>query len=160
MTKKEKPDKKIEAYLVIDYKKERVRARKSKPGASDLSKNELVVETVFPVYVPEAETPTLSADIHVPEANVRAAEIAALDEDELPDWTDVADTEIANAEPSIREDANDRIRLRRLTEQIAYETIKAVDIYPEPEVVEDYVRNTIQEIARDERSESEVEDET
>jgi hypothetical protein len=84
-------EKTITGWLVVDWKGETHRTRKSKPSASELGANELLAELRVNVTVPEVETPTLAVNIDVPKPQVEAAELDALDEDELPDWTDEGD---------------------------------------------------------------------
>lgn len=84
------PDKNIEAWLVVDWKKESVKARKTEPHLSELGTNELKAKVDVDVTVPDVSVPTLSLEIDVPEPRVYAATIEALDEDDLPEWADEA----------------------------------------------------------------------
>ena len=62
-------EKTIKGWIVIDWKEGTHRTRKSKPGS--LGTNELLAKLV-------------------PEPQVHAATLEALDDEELPDWTDTA----------------------------------------------------------------------
>jgi hypothetical protein len=63
--------KEIETYVVIDYRDESIRTRKTEP--TDLSPYEIVIETSFTVVVPDLPTPELSAELRVPEPKVEEA---------------------------------------------------------------------------------------
>lgn len=84
------PDKNITAWLVVDWKSESVKARKTEPHLSELGTNELKAKVEVGVDVPDVDVPTLSLNIDVPEPRVYAATIEALDEEDLPEWADEA----------------------------------------------------------------------
>lgn len=82
--------KEIKGYLIVNWKDESHRSRKSRPNASELGANEVVVELDLSVDVPEVETETLAAEIEVPPAKIHTATLDALGSDDLPAWTETA----------------------------------------------------------------------
>ena len=86
----------IAGWLIVDWKQGSHRTRQSEPSAAELGANELLADLKVNVTVPEVDVPTLAVDIDVPEPQVYAATLDALDEDDLPDWTDAA-TDVVTA---------------------------------------------------------------
>lgn len=91
----------ITGWLLIDWKDGSHRTRQSKPRASELGANELLAKLKVNAEVPDVDVPTLAVDIDVPEPQVYAATLDALDDDELPDWTDAAVDVISNRQDDI-----------------------------------------------------------
>lgn len=87
-------EKTITGWLVVDWKQDSHRTRKSKPDS--LGTNELLVKISIIVTVPEMDVPDLALEVDVPEPQVRAAALEAPHEDELPDWSDTA-TELSSS---------------------------------------------------------------
>lgn len=119
------PDRNINQYLIVDWRKGKTRTRKSKPSDSELGTNELIAELKINVSIPEVEVPTLAAEIEVPEPMVHSATLEALSDEEMPDWTDTADRLIADrdlgaelngATPTERCEVMDSITLNVLRE--------------------------------------------
>lgn len=135
-------DKTITGYLVVDWRDGSHRTRKSKPSASELGTNELLAELNIDVHVPEVDVPTLAAEIDVPEPRVHAATLDALDEDDLPDWTDVADDVIESNGARIQRDASSDID--DIVNALVGETMLEVDTHPDPELVRDYIRDVVE----------------
>jgi hypothetical protein len=138
-------EKTISAWLVVDWRDGSTRTRKSKPKASNLGANELLAELNIDVTVPEIDVPTLSAKIDVPEPRVHAATLDALDEDDLPDWTDVADDVLeANAERVRHEATNE------LVTELVGATLLNASGRPDPDLVREYIREAVRAIRRGE----------
>jgi hypothetical protein len=141
----------ITGWLVVDWKGETHRTRKSKPSASELGANELLAELRVNVTVPEVETPTLTVNIDVPKPQVEAAELAALDEDELPDWTDAVHKRLADVDVDIEDVPDlDPVERRALENDVALDVLEAVPTRPDPAAVREYVYETIERVAADE----------
>ena len=60
-------------YLIVDWRDDDLRFRKTKPSKSDRGPTEYPVEVEVAVEVPEYDIPTLAAELEVPEAQVRQA---------------------------------------------------------------------------------------
>jgi len=88
--------------MVVDYKKEKVRARKTKPKRSDLGTNEMLVRGEVKVHQPEIDIPEVATDLQVPESRVRRALADGLDEADIPDWFDTVD-EVFDEHPDMVE---------------------------------------------------------
>jgi len=141
-------EKTISGWIVVDWRKGKHRTRQSKPKASELGSNELLAKLAIDVHVPEVEVPELAVEIDVPEPHVRAATLEALDEEQLPGWTDVANELIPSTIPDAPgeiEDEVNRITVRTLTE---------ASTRPDPEAVRAYVDETMRSIASGEEVDS------
>ncbi|MFW5905557.1 MAG: hypothetical protein ACOCUO_01775, partial [archaeon] len=84
----------ITGWLVVDWRNGKHRTRQSKPKASELGANEILSKLKVEVEIPEVETTTLSAKARVPKPQVHASDLENLDDDELPEWSNVADHKI------------------------------------------------------------------
>ena len=127
----------ITAWLVVDWRDGSHRTRKSKPSQSDLGTNELLTKIEIEVSVPDVDVPTLSAKIDVPEPRVYAATMEALDDADLPDWTDTANDEL-DAEADAIETATDDER-QRVVDSIVARTLMNAPGRPDPTLVREYV---------------------
>jgi len=58
----------FECYLVIDWKNEKIRQRKTEP--TDVAPTELAIPVSLDINVPEVSVPTIEAAIDVPAAQV------------------------------------------------------------------------------------------
>jgi len=139
-------EKTISAWLVVDWRDGGTRTRKSKPKASNLGANELLAELNIEVNVPEIDVPTLSAKIDVPEPRVHAATLDALDEDDLPDWTNVADEVLKANLDRVRHEAS----LELVTELVGATLLDASG-RPDPELVREYIREHMSRLRDGER---------
>jgi len=139
-------EKTITGWLVLDWKKENHRTRQSKPGASELGTNELLAELKVNVSVPEVDVPTLAVDIDVPEPQVFAATMEALDDEDLPDWTDAANAVVNNHADAIA-DVSDQAEKRDLVDTLTTRTLLDVNTRPEPDQVRGYVDQMVHRVA-------------
>lgn len=87
-------EKTITGWLIVDWKNDQHRTRKSEPNQSDLGAYELPAKLSVDVTVPEVDTPELALEIDVPEPQVFAAHLEAIDDEDLPDWSDTAAEQI------------------------------------------------------------------
>lgn len=140
-------DKDITGYLIVDWRDETHRTRKSKPAASELGANELLAELDISVSVPEVDVPTLAAQIEVPEPRVHAATLEALDDEDLPDWTDVADEVIHNAADRGRIDSADS--MVGLSYELVGRVLSDASGRPDPDLVGEYVDDQLRRYADD-----------
>ena len=86
------PEKSITYWLVFDWKKEQIRARKTKPKRSDMGTNELLVEGELKVTKPEIEVPKLAAELSIPESRIRRVVAEGMNADaDFPDWFTTVD---------------------------------------------------------------------
>jgi len=135
------PEKTISGWLIIDWQQGSHRTRKSKPGAAELGTNELVAELTVDVNVPEVEVPELAVEIDVPEPHVHAATLEALDDEQLPGWTDIANDVI---EPPI---PGDYVEFQSEVDSVSMQVLTKASTRPDPEAVRDYVGETMREVA-------------
>lgn len=96
-------EKTIHYYIVIDYRKEKVKARKTEPNRSDLGTNEMVVKGETTVNEPEVDIPTMASELNVPKSRVRKALVDGIDEADIPDWFETVD-EVFDTWPDMVED--------------------------------------------------------
>lgn len=138
-------EKTIDGYLVVDWKKGSHRTRKSKPSAGELGTNELLAELKVNVTVPEVDVPTLAVDIDVPEPQVFAATMEALDDEDLPDWTDVAN-DVVNTHADDIQDITSQAEQRDLVDTLTTRTLLDVNTRPEPDQVRRYVDQMVHRV--------------
>lgn len=81
----------ITNWLVIDWKAESTRTRKSKPSQTDLGTNELATKLTLDVEIPEVEVDELRAKVKVPKPRVEKTALEDIDDENAPGWVDVAD---------------------------------------------------------------------
>lgn len=139
-------EKTITGWLVVDWKKEQHRTRKSKPSATDLGSNELLAELKVNVSVPDVDVPTLAVDIDVPEPQVFAATMEALDDEDLPDWTDAAN-DVVNDHADAIQDVTSQAEQRDLVDTLTTRTLLSVNTRPEPDQVRRYVDQMVHRVA-------------
>jgi len=131
-------EKTIDGWLVVDWKKEKHRTRKSKPDASDLGTNELLAKLKVDVTVPEVDVPTLAVSIDVPEPQVFAATLEAIDEEDLPDWSDTAIDVVESHREAIA-DAKSQSDHRDLVDTLTTRVLMKVNTRPPPSEVRKFV---------------------
>jgi len=135
----------ISGWLVVDWKTGKTRTRKSKPSASELGTNELVAKLNVDVTVPEVDVPTLAVEIDVPEPQVYAATLEALDDEDLPDWSNVANRMVDDNRVAFQQAGN-----ATDFEESVYETTARVLVEangrPDPSNVRDYVDRMARQI--------------
>lgn len=149
-------DKTIDGWLVVDWKKEKTRTRKSKPSASELGTNELLAKLNIDVSVPEVDVPTLALEIDVPEPQVFAATLEAIDDEDLPDWSEAAIESIDAARQSF-EDADSHAEFQNVVDSVVVRTLQSTPGRPDVETVRDFVVRTANDLDDDGRIEGVVE---
>lgn len=139
--------KEYQQYLVLDWKTGESRTRKSKPGPGDLGANELVAELHVSANIPEVETSVLAVEIDVPEPQVYQATIDALDEDDLPDWSDTAAEVLENEREAIL--AADVGEVRNIADRLTTEVLIDAPGRPSADHVRDYLFSTAKQMRND-----------
>lgn len=134
----------IKGYLVVDWRKESIRARKTKPNKSELNTNELVGDLKVTVEIPEIPVPEASATFEVPEPMVESAILEALDNRSYTDWEREAESLIAERIEAI-EEANDG-EIEPIIGRIVIETLRDARGRPDIDSVERYVERSVGEI--------------
>ena len=146
-------DKTITGWLVVNWRNETHRTRKSKPGATDLGANEVLAKLDIEVHIPEVDVPTLGVAVNVPEPQVHAATLEALDDEAMPDWTDAAAEIVAEHDQRIEEAALGA-ETERLVDELTTQVLLAVETRPPAERVHEYVLDLVHERAIPEEAES------
>lgn len=131
-------DKTLSGWLVVDWKEGNHRTRMSKPSVGELGTNELVAELAIDVTVPEVEVPTLAVEIDVPEPQVYAATLQALDDSDLPDWSNVANDKV-EANRVAFEQAGNATEWEAAVDTATVDALRETPGRPEVENVREYV---------------------
>lgn len=134
----------ITGYAVVDWKKGKVRSRKTKPKRSELGNNELLAKLKFDVHVPDVDVPTLAAEIEVPEPMVYSATLEALEDREMPEYAQTADSVITEHVDELQDASHDEIE--QLVDSIVVKTLRETRGRPRIELVEEYVVEVVGEI--------------
>lgn len=130
--------KNIGGWLIVDWKKGSHRTRQNKPKASELGNNEVMAELSVEVTVPEVDVPTLAVAIDVPEPQVFAATLEALDEDDLPDWSDTAIDVVEDHREAIA-DTSGQSAYRDVVDLMTTRVLMKVNTRPPPDEVRKFV---------------------
>jgi len=136
-------EKTITGWIVVDWKEGSHRTRKSKPDS--LGTNELLAKLSIDVTIPEVDVPELALQIDVPEPQVHAATLEALDEDDLPDWTDTAAGIVSDHRYDIRA-CEDGHEAHNLVDQLTARTLFEVETRPDPKNVREHIRQLVERI--------------
>lgn len=139
-------EKTIDGWLVVDWKQGTTRTHQTKPGASEIGTNELLAELRVDVTVPDIEVPTLAVEIDVPEPQVYSATLDALDDEDLPDWSNVAAEVVADREAEIASSSADG--LPYLIDQMTARVLLNVNTRPAPETVREHVSRLVENLLR------------
>ena len=141
-------DKKINGWLIVDWKDGSHRTRQSKPSKGELTANELTAKLSVDVSVPEVEVPTLAVEIDVPEPQVYAATLEALDNEDLPDWSDVANNKVEGNRVAF-EQADSAPEWKQAVDETTVDTLREAQGRPDVDNVREYVERTAQRIVED-----------
>jgi hypothetical protein len=135
-------EKEIEEYLIINWKEGKTRTRKSEPQTSELGTNEVYAELEVAVNIPEVDVAKIAAKVDVPEARVEAANLQALTDEELPDWTDTA-LEVVNDNWHLLEDVEAR-NPPEFVDIVTARALTEVATRPDPDKVRDFIRERVE----------------
>jgi len=141
-------DKKITGWLIVDWKDGSHRTRQSKPSKGELTANELTAKLSVDVSVPEVEVPTLAVEIDVPEPQVYAATLEALDNEDLPDWSDAANDKVEGNRVAF-EQADSAPEWKQAVDETTVDTLREAQGRPDVDNVREYVERTAQRIVED-----------
>lgn len=134
-------EKTIDGWLVVDWKTGKHKTRQTEPDYSDLGKNDLVAKLKINITVPEVEVSTLSVDIDVPKPQVHQAVLEALDESDLPGWTDAVADVVGEYDLE-----DDTIPTGQLADAITTQALMRISTRPDPATVRDYTYDFIREM--------------
>jgi hypothetical protein len=138
-------DKKITGWLIVDWKDGSHRTRQSKPSHGELATNELTAKLAVTVSVPEVEVPTLSVEIDVPEPQVFAATLEALDDEDLPDWSGVANDKVEGNRVAF-EQADNAPKWKQAVDETTVDTLREAQGRPDVGNVREYVERTAEQV--------------
>ena len=142
-------DKTIDGWLVVDWKREKLKARKTKPGVGELGTNELMAKVSIDVSVPDVDVPTLALEIDVPEPQVYAATLEALDDKDLPDWSAVANDKVEGQRVAF-EHADNATEWKAAVDEATVDVLREVPGRPDVENVREYVERVARSIVEPE----------
>jgi len=141
-------DKKITGWLIVDWKDGSHRTRQSKPSKGEPTANELTAKLSVDVSVPEVEVPTLAVEIDVPEPQVYAATLEALDNEDLPDWSDAANDKVEGNRVAF-EQADSAPEWKQAVDETTVDTLRVAQGRPDVDNVREYVERTAHRIVED-----------
>lgn len=140
-------EKQITGWLIIDWKTGKHRSRQSKPEYSELGKNELLAKLTINIRIPEVEEASLAVEIDVPQPMIRQAVLEALDEEDLPGWTDAVADVVREYEASAEFDIDaDDPHLGQLADAITTQALMRIESRPDPKAVREYTYDFISEM--------------
>lgn len=133
-------EKELSAYLIVNWKDETLKSRKTEPDDTNLSPYEIAIPASVTVVVPEVEIPEIAARVEVPRPNVESGllEDAAWEGD--PDaWKEVADDLLDGAFKREGEVNDDTVM------QLVGRTLTTADVPADPTRVKHYLRREIRD---------------
>lgn len=134
--------KNLSAYLIVNWKDETLKSRKTEPSQSKLSPYEIAIPASVEVVVPEVEVPELTARIDVPRANVESGLVEDAAREGDPDaWQDIADDLLNRAVADGQEFDTDLVMM------LVGRTLTESEVPADAGRVRHYVRRRIQERA-------------
>lgn len=141
-------EKTITGWLVIDWKSGSHRTRKSKPDS--LGTNELLAKLSVDVEIPDVDVPELALQIDVPEPQVHAATLEALDEDDLPDWTDEA-ARVVDKHSDRLQATDNKLEVQDLVDMLTGQVLLEIETRPNPKNVRQYIERLTRQIREETR---------
>ena len=124
--------KSLSAYLVVDWRDEDLKVRKTKPETSPY---EVAVPLDLEIEVPEVDVQTLSARLEVPQAHVHKIVQGEVHEEDLTDWQAEAERILMDYQETGELALDDSIQT-----QILGEVMMESPGVPDPESVSDYIQ--------------------
>lgn len=134
----------LKTYLVVNWKEETLRTRKTKPDNKNKSPFEFVIPINIDVTVPDFELEPLEGHIEVPrvavESGLRASDAEHVQPD---DWQHEADQRVRDAAENGAEYNYETVY------RLVGEVLTDVDVYPDPVAVKQYVSSEYSRALRD-----------
>lgn len=135
-------------YLLVDYRDDNMRFRKTKPSRSERAPTVYPVRVDVELNVPKIDVPTLSASLDVPEAEVSHAKSeGGLGGDEPPEWHAAVEDALDHFAPEPRESLPPKTAVEHddLVSQMVGYVMRNAESYPDPDGVEDRVKTRLGE---------------
>jgi hypothetical protein len=144
------PTKSYSGYLIVDWRDDEVRYRKTRPDAAQRGPTEYPIELSLEVEVPEFEMPELAATMSVPEPQVRetvAEEL--LESGASPEWMHKVDRAVEHfGDEAAGLDPNETAFDDLVSKATGY-VVRRAEGYPPVEQVEDELETVLGNIAED-----------
>ena len=142
------PTKEYSGFLVVDWRDDDLRFRKTRPGAGDRGPTEYPVEVTVEVEVPEFDIPDLSADMKVPAPAVREAVATELHENgETPEWHSTAERGVEHFRDEAQAANVRETEFDDLVSKVVGYVLRNAEGYPPVETVEEHVETRLTEVA-------------
>lgn len=142
------PTKTYTGYLVVDWRDDDLRFRKTRPGSNDRGPTEYPVEVSVEVEVPEFDIPELAADMKVPAPAVREAVATELHEQgETPEWYSVAERGVDHFKSEAQAVDPHETEFDDLVSKVVGYVLRNAEGYPPVEAVEEHVEDRLAEVA-------------
>lgn len=140
-----------DGYLLVDWRDDDLRFRKTKPTKSERKPTEYPVEVSVEVEVPEYDVPTLAAELSVPEAQVkRAAHDDLLDAGAVPEWHGALDDALDHFGDEARRTSPQNVEFDDLVSKVVGYVMRKAEGYPDAEAVETEAREALRDAAEGE----------
>lgn len=141
----------LTAYLVVNWKDESLKTRKTEPSEAKLSPYEIAIPANVEVVVPEVEVPEITARVEVPRANVESGLLEdAAREGDPSIWQAIADEQVEQALSDGRDWS------WGLLYELTGKTLTESEVYADPGIVRNYIRDEVQRRAESENEAAEA----
>lgn len=130
----------ISAFLVVDWRDEKLKVRKTRPETSPY---EVAVPLDLEIEVPEVDVESLSARLQVPQAHVHKIVQGEVHEEDLQDWQVVAEEVIEEKKPLEGPAHTDD----GLVDQLLGRVMTQAPGVPDPDGVRAYLQDRLEEVS-------------
>lgn len=144
--------KKYTGWLVLNWRDDDIRFRKTKPSKSDRSPAEYPVKVSVEAEIPELDIPEIAAELNVPQPQVRQVAYSDLlegDELDAPPWVDDVDAATGVHDDLIEQYEDDRLEWETLVDTVVGAVLRRADGYPDTADVEQYVEDHLRALTAD-----------
>ena len=148
MTKK----KTYTGWLIINWRDDDVRFRKTKPSKSDRSPAEYPVKVSVEATVPDVDIPEIAAELNVPTPQVREVVYSDLlngDQPDGPPWHDDVDAALDDHSGLVEQYETGDMERDTLVDTVVGATLRRVDGYPDTADVEQRVDDRVRALTAD-----------
>ncbi len=138
-------------WVLVDWRDDDLRFRKTKPDKSDRKPTEYPVKVELEVEVPELETPTLAAEICVPETQVKRVvyeDLQGASDVDVPDWKATAEEVVATRDDLRKLHQDGDLGGEEIVDALTGATLRKADGYPDPDEVQQYIDHRLVDLKR------------
>lgn len=135
-------------YLIVNYRDDELRFRKTKPSKGERSPSEYPVKVEVAAEVPDFDIPTLAAEFSVPEAQIkRAAHDDLIAEGAVPEYEELAAEAVERHDDLVAKASGNPqgVEFDDAVSVLVGYILRRAEGYPDPAAVEEHVERRLHE---------------